>query len=116
MWFTEHVLKHKAPGKSILLSYDHRSHSKFQKIVAFCNSANKSKNPLAVKENTIIEHLIFGKLSSSKKIQIMFFFFVLHHVDSVETDTKKKNRSVATEFWLRLSCEPTSRLYSQTQF
>jgi hypothetical protein len=87
MWFTENFLKHKASGKTILLVDDHGSHCTI--IVAFCNFANTTKNPLAVEANTILEHLIFGKVSSFKKEIKTVFFFVLHCVDSVESGTKK---------------------------
>jgi len=70
MWFTEHFLKHKASGKAILLLDDHRSHCKV--IVASCNFAKTPKSPLAVKTNTILEYLVFGKVSSNTKRGLTF--------------------------------------------
>jgi len=91
VWFTEHCLKHKYSGKCILLLDDHKSHC--QIIVALRNIANTPRNPLAVKTNTILEYLIFGKVrkvSSIKKEVKTAVSFILHYVDSVESGTKKE--------------------------
>jgi hypothetical protein len=73
IWFTELFLKPKASGKAILFLNDHISHCKI--IVAFCNFANTPNNQLAVKTNTILEHLMFGKVSSNKKRNLNCGFF-----------------------------------------
>ena len=94
IWFTELFLKPKAAGKAILFLNDIRSHCKI--TVALCNFANTRHSPLAMKTNTILEHLMFGKVSSNTKRNLNCGSFVLHYVDSVEFGTKKS--SMATEF------------------